>query len=78
MTVYRIIKWLEQNWWVFLIPVALAVGSFYLFAHRQGHDLHKLTFGLGGLFVSLLAFGVVVSLVVMLFVCLVELFRRKP
>ena len=76
MTVYRIIKWFERHWWVLLIPVFLFLGAFYLYAHYHGHDLQKITVGLGRLSLAALAFTGVVALVVILFVCLLEFFRR--
>ena len=76
MTVYRIIKWFERHWWVLLLPVVLAGGSFYLYAHYRGHDLRKLTIGLGGISLTGLAFVGVIALFAAFVVCLLELFRR--
>ena len=76
MTVYRIIKWFERHWWVLLLPVLLFLGTFFLCAHYRGHDLRKLTVGLGGVSLAVLAFGGIVALFVICVVCLLQLFRR--
>jgi hypothetical protein len=76
MTVYRIIMWFERHWWALLLPIILAVGSFYLYAYYHGHDLRKLTFGFGTISLGVLAFVGIVALFAVFIVCLLDFFGR--